>query len=238
MQRWNVSLTFHFLENYISSIIDQQLTCNLITSTMSCYYHTSLWKCINNTGCDLTQFRYYVRIFPKSGFAADSNRVNKNVANAWRKLKRINGSRFLKLIYCYAIHSVLVSSNTEIFIYTAFYPEANTPVCKTQSESPTFLSFYFGEVHRLLIYFVSTLILRSMLPLRFVHSVHVCYNSGRILAQGWSILFTVDSIHSIDILHKSVLTNFAVDKEWFSHWIFVLLFLLSKKKFSTTDLIM
>lgn len=83
-------------------IIDQQLTCNLITSSTRCHYHTSSWNCIDYTEYDLTQFHYYVKVFSKSGLAVDSNcHGNKNVANAWRRLKRISESRFLKLIYCY-----------------------------------------------------------------------------------------------------------------------------------------
>lgn len=166
MHRWDIPVSDISFSRKLHQhgIIDQQLTCNLIISSMSCHYHTSSWNGIDYTGCDLTQFRYHVKVFPKSGLAVDSNcRVNKNVANVWRRLKRITGSRFLRLIYCYAIYFVLVCWNAGIFIYVACYPEANISVYKTQSESPTFSSFIL--VHRLLIYFVSTLILRTMLPL-------------------------------------------------------------------------
>lgn len=79
----------------------------------------------------------------------------------------------------------------------------------------------------------------SILSLRFVYSVHVRYNSCRILAQGWSILFTVDSMHSIVILYKSLLTNLVVGKTWFSQWIFVSPFTSFKEisfdKFDSVD---
>lgn len=89
--------------------------------------------------------RYRVRVFPKSGLAVDSNRVNKNVANAWRKPGRISGSRFLKLIYCYAICCVAVSWKVGIVIYVTFYSRANTPDCETRSESSPFpLPFAFA----------------------------------------------------------------------------------------------
>lgn len=110
---------------------------------MSCYYHTSPWKCINNIGCDLTQFRYHVRIFPKSGLAADSNRVNKNVANAWRKLKPINGSRFLKLIYCYAIYSF--PQMRKFLFIPRFIPKQTLQFAKRNPNRWPFFRFILGR---------------------------------------------------------------------------------------------
>jgi len=128
---------------------------------MSCHYHISSWNCIDYTGCDLTQFRYHVKVFPKSGLAVDSNRrVNKNVANAWRGLKRISGSRFLKLIYCYAIYFATRFRNAGIFIYITFYPKTNISVCNTIWITDLSLVLFSS-----LIYFASTLILRTMLPI-------------------------------------------------------------------------
>lgn len=128
---------------------------------MSCHYHTSPWNCIDYTGCDLTQFRYHVKVFPKSGLTVDSNRVNKNIANAWRRLKRISESRFLKLIYCYAIYSF--PEMPEFLFISRFILK---PIFPSTEHNPNhWLFFSFILVHRLLIYFVPTLILRTMLPL-------------------------------------------------------------------------
>lgn len=91
------------------------------------------------------------------------------------------------------------------FLFMPLYPEANILVSgKTQFESPTFLSFLFSESPSFVdLFCFDTDIACNATSSLCVYSVRMCYNSHRILAQGWSILFTMDSMHPMATVQKS-----------------------------------